>query len=104
MVYNTSSPEYYDMLVVESYECTRCKDGRVVFTFDPPDDSFKPAGDLVSATINSRAVLTLLWANGTRALLPDCRDRMAAVVKSAPVICVRWLSDGLIRGADLQMA
>ncbi len=90
------------MLIVESFECTKCRDGRVVFTFDPAA-KFQPAGDLISAIVDERAILTLTWANGERALLPDCRDRLASIILAAPVICVRWLEGDLIRGADLEM-
>jgi hypothetical protein len=94
------------MLVVENYEATVCKDARVVITFDPPPNSnFRPSGDLVSALITPRGRLVMTWANGESALFPDCIGKMAAVVRGAPVICVRWLSDGdLVRGADLEMA
>jgi hypothetical protein len=84
--------------VAESYECTRCKDRRVVFTFDA--DDFAPAGDLISADIK-HGVLALTWADKTRAMLPDVRDRLAACVVEAPTISVRWLSGDLLRGADL---
>ncbi len=91
------------MLTVESYEATRCKDGRLVVTFDAPD-SFRPSGKLISATVNGQAVLVLSWDNGTTARLPDVRGKLAAIVGSAPTICVRWFSDNLLRGSDLDLA
>jgi hypothetical protein len=89
-------------LVIEAYEATRTKSGDIVITFAPPD-GFRPSGDLVSAIIDGRAVLTLEWADGSRARLPDVRDKLAARVAAAPMVSVRWMSDGLLRGAALRM-
>jgi hypothetical protein len=90
------------MLTVESYEATRCKNGRLVVSFDAPD-SFRPSGNLISATVNSQAVLVLSWDNGTTVRLPDVRGKLAVIVAAAPTICVRWLSDDLLRGSDLDL-
>jgi hypothetical protein len=86
-------------LVIEAFEATRTKRGDLVFTFD--SDELRPAGDLISATI-MHDVLTLSWADGSRCLLPDVRDRLAERVTAAPVISVRWVADRLTRGADFQ--
>jgi hypothetical protein len=90
------------MLVVESYECTRMKCGDVVLTFD--SDELQPVGILVSANIDARGVMALEWSDGTRALLPDVRDKMAAFIAAAPTLSVRWLADDLLRASDLRQA
>jgi len=89
-------------IVVESYEAAIMKSGRLVLTFDAPDD-FLPRGDLVSATVGGNGMLALTWSNGVGVLLPDV-GLNAALAKSAamaPEISVRWVADGLFRGSEL---
>ena len=90
------------MLVIEAYECTRMKRGDVVLTFDA--DELRPIGILVSANVDARGILTLSWDDGTQALLPDVRGRMADIVASAPTLSVRWVADDLLRASDLRRA
>jgi hypothetical protein len=84
-------------VVIEAYEATLLKSSAIVLTFDT--DDFAPAGNLISAEIES-GMLILEWADKTRAMLPDGRDKLAAYITAAPTISVRWLADGLLRGAD----
>jgi hypothetical protein len=88
-------------LVVEAYECTRTKRGGIVLTFDPPD-GFMPAGDLISAITDAHGTLTLTWASGNCARLPGINAKLAGWIAGAPVVSVRWMSDGLLRGSDLR--
>ncbi len=89
-------------LAVERWEArVEKQSGRMVITFDGPDD-FQPAGDEVVVTVNRKSgVLELAWARGGRARLLD-GGRLADVLVAAPEIDVRWTADGLFRGASVR--
>jgi hypothetical protein len=90
-----------NVLVIENYEVTHTKLGNVVFSFDTID--FRPAGDLIVATVEGGS-LTLVWTDSATVVLPDANPKLAGWLVAAPVVSVRWLAGGLLRGSDLRMA
>lgn len=87
-------------LVVERWEARVSRRTRTLtLTWDA--DNFRPSGDRIAATPDPAVgALILVWAEGTRALLAD-GDEIAGHVREAAIVAVRWVADGLLRGADL---